>query len=107
MHNSLAPLIAIAQPGISPLGRGIEANAGVASMKVHPCDASCKKGPPDASQNLEPQPQTIENQELATPSIITFTCREAHFAKKGLPMRLPISNHHRNPLKNRILNRHV
>jgi hypothetical protein len=32
----------------------------------HPCDASCKKSPPDASQNLDPSPQPIEKGELAT-----------------------------------------
>jgi hypothetical protein len=29
-----------------------------------PCDASCKKGPPDASQNLRPPPQPMEKKEL-------------------------------------------
>ena len=28
---------------------------------VTPCDASCQKVPPDASQNLAPLPQLIEN----------------------------------------------
>jgi hypothetical protein len=32
----------------------------------HPCDASCKKDPPDASQNLGPPPQPIEKQGLTT-----------------------------------------
>ena len=32
--------------------------------------------------------------------------RETHIVKKSLPMRLPISNHFRNPLKKRILQRH-
>ena len=67
MHNSLAPLIAITQPGISPSGWAIEATAGGSSMKIHPCDACCKKTPQDASQNLEPPPQTVEKQGLATP----------------------------------------
>jgi hypothetical protein len=58
MLDSLDPLIAIAQRGI--------ANAGGSSMKVHPCDASCKKVPPDASQNLGPPPQAIEKQGLET-----------------------------------------
>jgi hypothetical protein len=36
----------------------------------HPCDASCKKVPPDASQNLEPPPQPTEKEELKTSLII-------------------------------------
>jgi hypothetical protein len=59
MLDPLDPLIAIPQRGI--------ANPGGFSMKVHPCDASCKKVPPDASQNLGPHPQTIETQGLKTP----------------------------------------
>ena len=31
-----------------------------------PCDASCEKYPPDASQNFRPQPQPIETQDLKT-----------------------------------------
>ena len=36
----------------------------------HPCDASCKKSPPDASQNLDPHTQLIEKEWLKTPRII-------------------------------------
>jgi hypothetical protein len=35
----------------------------------HPCDASCRKSPPDASHNLEPPPQPIEKQELTASQI--------------------------------------
>jgi hypothetical protein len=28
--------------------------------RPHPCDASCKKDPPDASHDLAPPPQPIE-----------------------------------------------
>jgi hypothetical protein len=35
----------------------------------HPCDASCRKSPPDASHNLDPQSQTVEKQELKTSQI--------------------------------------
>ena len=31
-----------------------------------PCDASCQKSPPDASQDLFPPPQPIETEELKT-----------------------------------------
>jgi hypothetical protein len=37
----------------------------------HPCDASCQKGPPDASQNPEPRTQPIEKEELKTSRITT------------------------------------
>jgi hypothetical protein len=45
-------------------------------MKVHPCDASCKKGPSDASQNLDQNPQAIEK---------TGTCNaiDKHFHMPG------------------------
>ena len=36
----------------------------------HPCDASCEKSPPDASQNLDPHAQLTETKELKTSSII-------------------------------------
>jgi hypothetical protein len=36
----------------------------------------------------------------------SLTIRETHLAKKTLPMRLPTSNHHRNPLKKRSLKPH-
>ena len=32
----------------------------------HPCDASCKKVPPDASQISAPPPQPIEKERLKT-----------------------------------------
>ena len=32
----------------------------------HPCDASCRKGPPDASQNPGPPPQPKEKESLTT-----------------------------------------
>ena len=76
MHNSLSPF-SHCPAGHFAVAWGIEAAA-----KVHPCDASCKKGPPDASQNLDQHPQTIENQGLATPQINTFTYRETHLAKE-------------------------
>jgi hypothetical protein len=38
----------------------------IIELRNHPCDASCRKGPPDASQNFEPPPQPIEKEELKT-----------------------------------------
>jgi hypothetical protein len=73
MHNPFAPLTAIA----SPFGA---ASAAVAAAGRQPtlmlfsspapwppaCDASCKKVPPDASQNLDPPTQPIETKALKT-----------------------------------------
>jgi hypothetical protein len=39
---------------------------GVTGPWPHPCDASCKKTPSDASQNLAPPPQPTEKEELKT-----------------------------------------
>ena len=66
MHNSLAPLIAITRPGISPSGWAIEPTAGGSSLRIHPCDACCKKTPQDATQNLAPPPQLIEQTGFKT-----------------------------------------
>jgi hypothetical protein len=73
MHNPFAPLTASA----SPFGA---ASAAVVAAGRQPaltlfsspapwspsCDASCKKVPPDASQNLDPPTQPIEKEELKT-----------------------------------------
>ena len=38
----------------------------IVDLPDHPCDASCQKSPPHASQNLKPPPQPIEKEELKT-----------------------------------------
>ncbi len=81
MHNPLAPLIAIASPFGAALAAVVAAGCQPALMlfpspaprppawrrvRNHPCDASCKKVPPDASQNLDPPTQPIEKEDLKT-----------------------------------------
>jgi hypothetical protein len=65
------------RPILVPVGSGIplklrHLRKGIRIVEPpdHPGDASCKKGPPDASPNLEPPSQPIEKEELATSSII-------------------------------------
>ena len=36
----------------------------IARLPNHPCDASCKKVPPDASQTLDPRTQPVEKEAL-------------------------------------------
>jgi hypothetical protein len=73
MHNPFAPLTA----GASPFGAAsatVVAAGRQPTLTLFPspapwplsCDASCKKVPPDASQNLDPPTQPIEKEELKT-----------------------------------------
>ena len=73
MHNPFAPLTASA----SPFGAALAAVAAAGRQPTlmlfsspapwpPSCDASCKKVPPDASQNLDPSTQPIEKEELKT-----------------------------------------
>jgi len=41
--------------------------ARIIELSDDPCDASCEKTPPDASQTLDPPPQPTEKEELTTP----------------------------------------
>jgi hypothetical protein len=41
----------------------------IVHLRNHPCDASCKKMPPDASQIFAPPPQPIEKEALKTSRI--------------------------------------
>jgi hypothetical protein len=94
LHNPFAPLIAIAQrghslsashgpaPGPRPLApvlpptlagvriqlkyRHLRKAPRIIGLRDRPCDASCKKVPPDASQNPDPPTQPIEIEELKT-----------------------------------------
>ena len=43
----------------------------IINLRGHPCDASCQKSPPDASQNLKPPPQPIEKEDLTTSRLTT------------------------------------
>jgi hypothetical protein len=127
MHDPFAPLTAIA----SPFGA---ASAAVVAAGCQPtlmlfssaapwplsCDASCKKVPPDASQDLDPPTQPVEKEALKTSRMTTphirnrcvtrppapGPCRETHPAEKAPKMRLPISSLHRNPLKHMGLEPH-
>jgi hypothetical protein len=81
MHNPFAPLTASASPFGAASAAVVAAGRQPALMlfpspapwppawrrvRNHPRDASCKKLPPDASQNLDPPTQPIEKEELKT-----------------------------------------
>jgi hypothetical protein len=79
-----------------------------------PCDASCQKSPPDASQDLFPPPQPIEKEELKTRCLLTphptkcvtrppAPIRVTHLAENTLSMRHPTPPHLPNLLKQRSL----
>jgi hypothetical protein len=62
-----------------------------------PCDASCQKGPPDASQNPEPRTQPIEKEELKRSCITTSHTRTRCVTKVGCWAALgkPVRGFHR------------
>jgi hypothetical protein len=73
MHNPFAPFTAIASPfgaalaAVAAAGRQPTLMLFSSSAPWPPsCDASCKKVPPDASQNLDPGTQPIEKEALKT-----------------------------------------
>jgi len=66
MQNPFAPFTgssgqAFVRPNAPP-----KVGARIIAPPYHPCDASCQKSPPDASQNLEPPPYPIETKCLTT-----------------------------------------
>jgi hypothetical protein len=73
MHDPFAPLTAIASP-FGAASAAVVAAGCQPTLMLFPspapwppsCDASYKKVPPDASQNLDPPTQPIEKEELKT-----------------------------------------
>jgi hypothetical protein len=67
--RSLAPVVPIPALAGSPIAlkiRHLPKGTRIVRLPNHPCDASCKKVPPDASQNLDPRTQPIEKEALKT-----------------------------------------
>jgi hypothetical protein len=59
-------MLTLADSGIELKFKRLSKGARIIELRDHPGDASCRKAPPDASPNLDPPPQPIENEELVT-----------------------------------------
>jgi hypothetical protein len=62
----VVPIPAFAGSRIALKVRHLPKGTRIFRFPNHPCDASWKKVPPDASQNLDPRTQPIEKEELKT-----------------------------------------
>jgi hypothetical protein len=62
----IVPIPAHARSRIALKVRHLPRGTRIFRLPNYPCDASCKKVPPDASQNLDPRTQPIEKEELKT-----------------------------------------
>lgn len=60
------PMSTFAGSRIALQFRHLHERARIIEIAIRPGDASCEKDPPDASPNLDPSPQPIEKEELAT-----------------------------------------
>ena len=60
------PMPTLADSRIHLTLRHLHKGARIIALLDPPCDASYKKSPQDASQNLRPAPQPIEKEELKT-----------------------------------------
>jgi len=62
----VVPIPALAASGIALKDRHLQRGSRIVRLPNDPCDASCKKMPPDASQNLDQATQHIEKEALKT-----------------------------------------
>jgi len=60
-------MLTLADSGIELKFRRLGGGAKIIELSDDPCDASCEKVPPDASQNPDPPPQPTETEQLTVP----------------------------------------
>jgi hypothetical protein len=71
MRNPFTPFIAIAKSASCPPRQRYPVEPESLTLPGLPCDASCPKTPPDASQNFAPRTQPLETEDLKTSQMTT------------------------------------